>query len=114
MLGLAWLELKVALGSLPRMLGLGLALVPLTALTWVSFSILVAWLTYAATGIAAIGLSVLFLLQLGMLLLCVWHLKRLRAQASMPETREQWRLFIEELKQTHQAMPREDNIEDRH
>jgi uncharacterized membrane protein YqjE len=113
MVSLAWLELRLALQNLPRILGLGLALVPLAGLTWVSLSLLLAWLAYAASGVATVGFVVLFALQLGVLLLCVWQLKRLRKQSSMPETREQWRLFLQELKHTPEAAPREENAANR-
>lgn len=102
MLGLARLELQLAVQSLPPILGLALALLPVAGLTWISMSILLAWLAYAASGVVAVGLCVLFALQLGLLLLCLWQLKRLRERSSFPETRQQWHLFLEELKNRQQ------------
>lgn len=114
MLSLAWLELKRALHNLPRMMGLGLALIPLAFLTWISLSLLLAWIAYAATGVATVGFLVLFALQLGVTLLCVRQLKRLGKQSTLPETREQWRLFLEELKHTPEASPRDNSPANRH
>lgn len=102
MLGLARLELQLALQSLPPILGLALALLPLAGLTWISMSILLAWFAYAATGIVAIGLFALFALQLCLLLLCLWRLNKLRERSSFPETRQQWHLFLEEMKSRQQ------------
>ncbi len=97
MLGLIRLELVLALQSLPRILALALALLPLAGLTWISLSLLLAWLAYAASGVVAVGLLTLFVLQLGLLILCYSRLKALRAQSTFPETRQQWRLFLANL-----------------
>lgn len=98
MAGLARLELQLAVQSIPRILALALALLPLAGLSWITLSILLAWFAYAASGIVAVGLAVLFGLQLALLLLCLWKLKKLRVQSSFPETRQQWQLFLDELK----------------
>lgn len=110
---LAWLEAKRALHNLPKMLGIGFALIPLALLTWISLSLLLAWLAYVATGEPTIGFVALFALQLTVSLLCVWQLKRLGAQSTLPETREQLRLFLEELKHNPEASARDNSTANR-
>jgi uncharacterized membrane protein YqjE len=113
MLGLLRLELVLALQSLPRILALSLALLPLAGLTWISLSLLLAWLAYAASGIVSIGLTTLFALQLGLLLLCYSRLKKLRAQSGFPETRQQWRLFLANLNGEQEDTAGENSAENR-
>ncbi len=95
MLGLARLELQLAAQCLPRIFALAMALLPLAGLAWVSLSLLLAWLAYVATGIVAVGLTVIFLLQLLMIALCLRKLKKLRAESAFRETRAQWHQFFD-------------------
>jgi len=113
MLGLIRLELVLTLQSLPRILALALALLPLAGLTWISLSLLLAWLAYAASGVVAVGLLTLFVLQLALLTLCYSRLKTLRAQSAFPETRQQWRLFLADLNSGQEDATGEHGTENR-
>ena len=103
MLSLARLELQLAAQCLPRMLALAMALLPLAGLAWISLSLLLAWLAYVVTGIVAVGLTVVFLLQLLMIALCLHKLKKLRAKSAFPETRAQWHQFFEDFNDKQDA-----------
>lgn len=111
--GLMRLELQLGLQSLPRMLALFLALLPLAGLTWISLSLLLAWFAYTASGVVAVGLAILFVLQLSLLLLCFWRLKRLRAKSTFPETRQQWHMFLAELHNGQQETASENSTKNR-
>jgi uncharacterized membrane protein YqjE len=110
---LAWLELQLALQSLPKMLGLLLALVPIGGLVWITLCMLLAWFAYDLTQHVAVGLGTLFGLQLLLMLLCMWQIKRLRARSSFKETRQQWQLFVQEMQQRDTGT-REDHPANRH
>lgn len=103
LIGLARLELQLAVQSAPKILGLALALVPLLKLAWLSFCLLAGWLAYQASGNVAVGLATLLGLQLIVMALFLWQIKRLKAKSTFPETREQWQLFLQELKSRPEA-----------
>lgn len=114
MFGLAWLEFQLAAKSVPQMLGLGLALIPILKFTWLSFSVLLAWLAYDASGVVAVGLGTLLGLQILLLLVCLLQIKRLKKRSSFRETRQQWQLFVEELRTRPEATADENAPSNRH
>jgi len=87
-LELASLELRLALESLPKIVGLFVVIFLLALFAWLSFSAAVGWLAFAVLGTVGWGIAGFLLIQIVALIICRYlvatHLKRL----SLPNTRD--------------------------
>lgn len=91
---LARMETMLAIRSLPRLLMLWFLMMPILLLTWCSFSGWVAWMVYATTLQAGLGLFVFFLQQLLLLFVCRWLYAKYQLRMTLPYTREHIDKFI--------------------
>ena len=89
LLRLAKAELLLTLAEIPHLLILCLVLIPFILFAWLSFSVLLAWFAYAASGEVAIGIFVFFLLQGVPSLLLVLRIARIESSLFFPETSRQ-------------------------
>jgi len=92
------LELALAVKSLPALLGSWLLLLPAVLLSWVSFSLLLAWVGYSVSGVPLVGFLVLFAMQITLLLLLWFSVKRYRRRLTLPESRQQLKTFVEDIR----------------
>jgi hypothetical protein len=81
-------EAGLALGTLPALLGLGLARGPAYLLTWLSFCVFAACAAYAYFDSLLAGAGTFFALQLGATLALEWRIKRLHERIDFPESRK--------------------------
>lgn len=99
------LELRIAVGSVARMVPLLLLLLPLSLLLWIGTSVTVSWLAYQFTGAVAVGLVTFAAIQLLAMALIFIALNSYRKTLSLPMTRKQLRAFAGaasgEPKKTH-------------
>lgn len=84
---LAALELRLALQSLPKILGLLVVALLLSLFAWLSFSAVVGWLTYAWLGSAGWGITGFLLMQIVALIACRFLIAAYMRRASLPHTR---------------------------
>lgn len=84
---LAALELRLALQSLPKILGLLIVAFLLSLFAWLSFSAAVGWLAYTWLGSAGWGIAGFLLLQILALIACRFMISTYTHRASLPHTR---------------------------
>lgn len=84
---LARTEIALAVRTIPNLMMLWLLMMPIILLTWGAFSILMAWLAYAATYNVGLGLLIFFLQQVLLLLVCRWLYLRYSRRMTLPYTR---------------------------
>lgn len=84
---LAVLELRLALQSLPKILGLLIVAFLLTLFAWLSFSAAVGWLAYTWLGSAGWGIAGFLLMQIIALIACRFLIAAYVQRASLPNTR---------------------------
>lgn len=84
---LAVLELRLALQSLPKILGLLIVAFLLTLFAWLSFSAAVGWLAYAWLGSTGWGIAGFLLMQIVALIACRFLIAAYVQRASLPHTR---------------------------
>lgn len=92
---LAALELRLALQSLPKILGLLVVAFLLTLFAWLSFSAAVGWLAYSWLGSAGWGIAGFLLMQIVALIACRFMIAAYAQRASMPHTRN----FVKNLQE---------------
>jgi uncharacterized membrane protein YqjE len=85
---LAALELRLALQSLPKILGLLVVAFLLALFTWLSFSTAVGWLVYSWLGSAGWGIAGFLLTQIVALIACRFLIATYIKRASLPHTRD--------------------------
>lgn len=84
---LARTEIALAVRTIPNLMMLWLLMMPIMLLTWSAFSILMAWLAYAASDNVGLGLFTFFLQQVLLLLVCRWWYLRYSKRMTLPYTR---------------------------
>lgn len=84
---LAALELRLAVQSLPKILGLLIVAFLLSLFAWLSFSAAVGWLAYSWLGSAGWGIAGFLLLQVIALIACRFMISAYMHRASLPHTR---------------------------
>ncbi|WP_041524043.1 hypothetical protein [Gilvimarinus agarilyticus] len=89
------LEVSLALKSIPALIGSWLLLLPAILLTWLSLSVLVAWVAYSVSDIPVVGFLVLFVMQVMLLALMWFGVKRYRRRLTLPESRQQLKTIIQ-------------------
>lgn len=87
-LELVALELSLAVGSLPKIMGLVVALLFLSLFTWLSISAAVGWLAYALLGSAGWGIAGFLLMQIVALILCRSLMATYMKYMTLPNTRD--------------------------
>ena len=92
---LAAMELRLALGDTKRIILLALVAVPLLLLTWIGFSVMVAWLVYLPTQLVVAAIAAFLVVQLIPLALIWWSIKRYGKSWSFTATREHVKAFKE-------------------
>jgi hypothetical protein len=80
-------EAALAVSSLPRLIALNLALIPIALLTWISFGILAACGVYEWTGNVAYSAATFFVLQVALIALLESRVRRVRTRLTFPESR---------------------------
>ena len=81
------LELQLTLGDARRLAVVGLAIVPMLFLSWVSLSVLASWLAYDYSGSVTVGLATFALLQLLVLGYLVGQAMRFKRQLGFRRTK---------------------------
>lgn len=84
---LAALELRLALQSLPKVLGLLIVAFFLALFAWLSFSAAMGWLAYSWLGSLGWGITGFLLLQIVALIVCRVLIASYLHRASLPHTR---------------------------
>jgi len=93
---LAAAEMRLAASDLRRYFLLSLLMLPVMLLAWIGFSVLLAWLAYNFSTYPAAGFGTFFLLQLLVLFYMRKLLARYRSSLSLPVTRRQLKLMLED------------------
>lgn len=91
---LARLEASLALRSLPKVIALGLMMIPILTLTWVGFSALVSWGIYELSDILGLAFLTFFVLQVLLLVVCYKLIAKYRKHLGMSYTRAQITNFM--------------------
>jgi len=91
---LARVEILLAARTLPNLMMLWLLMMPIMLLTWVAFSVLMAWAVFETSQQIGLGLLVFFLQQALLLLVCRWFFVRHRMRMTLPYTRAHIDNFI--------------------
>jgi hypothetical protein len=81
-------EAALAVSSIPQLIALNLALIPIALLTWISFGVLVACGVYEWTGHVAYAAAAFFVLQVALVLLLESRVRRVRTRLTFPESRQ--------------------------
>jgi len=92
--GLARAEALLAVRTLPKLVMLGLLVIPIILLAWCAFSALLAWCVFAASQEVGLGMLAFFLQQIVLLLVCRWLYLKYRTRMSLPYTRAQVDNFV--------------------
>ncbi len=87
-LELAALELRLALQSLPKIMGLFVVIFLLSLFAWLSFSAAVGWLAYALLGTVGWGIAGFLLIQMIALIICRYLVATYLKRLSLPNTRD--------------------------
>ena len=87
LMDLARTEIALAMHTIPNLMMLWLLMMPIMLLTWGAFSVLMAWLAYAASNSVGLGLLIFFLQQVLLLLVCRWWYLRYAKRMTLPYTR---------------------------
>lgn len=87
LMDLARTEIALAVHTIPNLMMLWLLMMPIMLLTWGAFSVLMAWLAYAASNSVGLGLLIFFLQQVLLLLVCRWWYLRYAKRMTLPYTR---------------------------
>lgn len=82
------LELQLTLGDARRLALVGLAIVPMLLLSWISLGVLASWLVYDYSGSVALGIGTFTLLQLLVLGYLVSQAIRFKRQLGFRRTKE--------------------------
>lgn len=91
---MARMEALLAVQSIPRLLMLWLAMMPVILLTWCSFTALIAWAIYSVTGQVGAGVFAFFLQQILLLIVCYLLYGKYKKRMTMPYTRKHLDNFI--------------------
>jgi uncharacterized membrane protein YqjE len=91
---LARVEILLAIRTLPNLMMLWLLMMPVMLLTWIAFSVLMAWAVFEASEQIGLGMVVFFLQQVLLLLVCRWLFVKYRTRMTLPCTRAQIDNFI--------------------
>lgn len=81
------LELQLTLGDARRLALVGLAIVPMLLLSWISLGVLASWLVYDYSGSVAFGLGTFTLLQLLVLSYLISQAMRFKRQLGFRRTK---------------------------
>jgi hypothetical protein len=99
-------EAILAAASLPKLLVLNLALLPLALLAWIGLGVLAACVVYALTASAVWAAAMFFLLQVVVILLVRNRIRQAQARLTFPESRhglammqESWRERMQHYEQ---------------
>ena len=87
-LELAALEVRLALQTLPKILGLLVIAFLLSLFAWLSFSTAAGWLAYVLLGSVGWGIAGFLLLQIVALIACRFVLATYMQRVSLPHTRD--------------------------
>jgi len=87
LMDLARTEIALAVHTIPNLMMLWLLMMPIMLLTWGAFSVLMAWLAYAASDSVGLGLLIFFLQQVLLFLVCRWWYLRYAKRMTLPYTR---------------------------
>ncbi|MFT6927977.1 MAG: putative membrane protein YqjE [Psychromonas sp.] len=90
---LVQLELRLAISDSKRLLVLALLFVPILILSWISFTVLLAWLVYQINSSTTCGLLAFFVCQILALLAIFWGWGHYKKSLSLPLTREHIQQF---------------------
>ncbi|MCR6651856.1 MAG: hypothetical protein NVV73_10365 [Cellvibrionaceae bacterium] len=82
------LEFSLAIGSLPKIVGLVIALFFLSLFAWLSIAAAVGWLAYALLGSAGWGIAGFLAMQIIALLVCRSLMATYVKYLSLPNTRD--------------------------
>lgn len=99
---LAALELRLALQSLPKILGLLVVAFLLLLFAWLSFSAVVGWLAYSWLGSAGWGIAGFLLMQIAALIACRYLVAAYVHRASLPHTRS----FVKNVQENYRDAAR--------
>lgn len=83
------LELQLAIKDSKRLLLLALIFIPVLILTWIGFTLLLAWLVYLLDTSVTQGLLAFFIVQLGALSIILMSWKHYKKSLSLPLTTAQ-------------------------
>lgn len=92
---LARTEILLAVRTLPNLMMLWLLMMPIMLLTWVAFSVLMAWAMFEASGEIGLGMLVFFFQQVLLLLACRWLYLKYHIRMTLPHTRAHINSFIQ-------------------
>lgn len=92
-------EAAVAIGSLPALLGLGLARAPVYLLTWISFAIFVACATAAVFDSVVAGAGAFFALHLLVVAALEWKIHRMHERIEFSESRKGFEVLKQSLRE---------------
>lgn len=87
-LELATLELRLALQSLPKIMGLFVVIFLLSLFAWLAFSAAVGWLAYALLGTVGWGIAGFLMIQVIALIICRFVVATYLRRLSLPNTRD--------------------------
>jgi len=85
---LVQLELRLAISDSKRLLVLALLFVPILILSWISFTVLLAWLVYQVNSSATYGFLTFFICQISALIGIFWGWSHYKKSLSLPLTRK--------------------------
>lgn len=89
------LELVLALKTIPKIIAVSIGLVFFSALAWIAFSAVLAWLAYVFFSSVGAGLFCFFLVQLAVIAVLGMILRRYKNTLSLPNSRQQAKEIIE-------------------
>lgn len=88
------LEAMLAIQSLPKLVMFWLMILPVTVITWIDFAVMVSWAVYAWLLWPLAGFATFFALNLLLLGLFHWGMRRYKKRMSFKETRTQLRTTL--------------------
>ena len=95
---LAAAELVLSAKTVPKLVGVGLLLVPIIYLAWLGLSAFLSWSAYLVFDSSLLGMGVFFLLQCLLLLLGVWYLRRASRLIGFAQSKAQVSALVETIK----------------
>ncbi|WP_323815565.1 hypothetical protein [Cellvibrio sp. NN19] len=101
---LARMEALLAMRTLPKLIMLCLLIMPVMLLAWCAFSVFLSWMVFSASSQAGLGFLTFLLLQILLLLICIWGFYRFKARMNFPYTRAQVEQFTRSIKDEFNAV----------
>lgn len=95
---LAAAELILSAKTIPKLVGVGLFLVPVVYFAWLGFSALVGWSVYLLLNHSLYGLATFFLLQCLLLLIGFMYIRRASRAIGFKQSKAQISTLVETIK----------------